>query len=719
MRRSSRLDVLHKPPEKASLGQESDQGGTPRGKATQSTRARPKSSIPQLLDGEARYYVLADQTKDGIFLSDGRTGRIVDVNPRALQLTGYERAELLGAPISMLVASNDREAQRSRVAAATIEISLISETRIRRKEGSLIDVEIQLRRLEDGRLLGVVHRSNQDGLAEGQYSRMLTRFHLLVATVNREGQISYANAALSALTGWSVKELIGRPIGTLLPTASALGQNQSLSVEFWAGNQEGLISTELVTRSGESLVVAVSATMLQDQYGSNVGASILGQDITQDRAALTELQREIRERAGAAAGIARLQPGGSTEETALAICTELRGLRGVDLALVVAFGADGRATVLASDAPKEIRQEVAAPAPDTRSRYLMERAAMGPWVEFWTPRMEDGDYGAPLAKAGLHAFSYAPIRYADRTLGLLAVGSLQRKKGDARHDDLPVIAEFGPAASALLGVELHANQLADQLRSRLGQIVTSREFHPVFQPIVEVETGQVVGYEALTRFADGEPPATRFSAAWSVGSGVDLELATVDRAIRVGRDLPAGRWLNVNLSPSLLTHADELRDILDNANRPLVLEITEHEVISDYGAVRDALKLLGSMRVAVDDAGAGIGNFAHIVDLQADFVKLDLSLVRGVDTDVARQAMIVALCHFARATGCQLIAEGVETLGEARTVKALGVSLGQGYWYGRPAAVDAITGLQTPNPSLLERGEADSKELGWRPSTEP
>jgi PAS domain S-box-containing protein len=667
-----------------------------------STRARPKSSIPDLLDGDARYYVLADQTKDGIFLSDGRTGRIIDVNASASQLTGYERAELLGAPISKLVAPDDREAQRNRVAAATIEISLISQTRIRRKDGSLIDVEIQLRRLEDGRLLGVVHSASQGGLAEGQYSRMLTRFHLLVATVDREGRISYANAALSALTGWSVKELIGRPVGELLPTASPQGQNQSLLAEFWAGNLEGLISTELVTQSGESLVVAVSATLLQDQYGTNVGAAILGQDITQDRAALTELQREIQERAGAAAGIARLQPGGSTEETALTICTELRGLRGVDLALVVAFSADGQATVLAGDAPKEIRQEWAAPPPATRSAYLIERAAMGPWVEFWTQRAEDGDYGAPLAKAGLHGVSYAPIRYADRTLGLLAVGSLHREKGDARHDDLPAIAEFGPAASALLGVDLHANQLADQLRSRLGEIVRSREFHPVFQPIVEVETGQVVGYEALTRFADGEPPATRFSAAWSVGSGVELELATLDRAIRVGRDLPTGRWLNVNISPSLLTHPAELRDVLDQANRPLVLEITEHEVITDYRAVREALKQLSPIRIAVDDAGAGIANFAHIVDLQADFVKLDLGLVRGVDTDLARQAMIVALCHFARATGCQLIAEGVETRAEARTVKSLGVILGQGYWYGRPVAADAIS--VTPKADLVTAG---------------
>jgi EAL domain-containing protein (putative c-di-GMP-specific phosphodiesterase class I) len=253
-----------------------------------------------------------------------------------------------------------------------------------------------------------------------------------------------------------------------------------------------------------------------------------------------------------------------------------------------------------------------------------------------------------------------------------------------------VIAEFGPAASALLGVDLHADRLVAQLRSRLGEIVRNHEFDPVFQPIVDVATGQILGYEALTRFADGEPPGTRFSAAWSVGSGADLEFATLDRAIQVGRDLPTGRWLNVNISPKLLGQPAKLRAILDQANRALVLEITEHEVITDYRAVRKALQQLSPIRIAVDDAGAGIANFAHIVDLQPDIVKLDCGLVRGVDTDLARQAMIVALCHFARTTGCQLIAEGVETRGEAETVKSLGVALGQGYWYGRPMAVEAI-----------------------------
>lgn len=677
-----------------SLDRKSTPGGLTNRKRMTTSRPRPKAATSDLADGEARYRILADQTRDGIFLADGGTSRLVDVNIGASDLTGYPRAELIGAPISKLVAREDRGAQRKRFSATPTQVSLASQARILRKDGSPIEVDIERRRLADGRVLAVVRAADRGGLVGKQYNQMLARFDLLVATVDRGARISYANAALSALTGWSIAELIGRPAGELLPIGSPNGQNLPLSDEFWAGNLDGLITTEILTRSGEKRLVAVSATALRDQYGTSAGAALLGQDITQGRAALTELERELQERAGVAAAIARLQPGGTTEAKARAICQELRGLRGVDLAAVLAFTEDGETRVLASDAPADIRKQVATSPPAARSAYLKERAAKGPWVELWKPRVGDGAYGVPLARAGLHSVSYAPIRQGNDTLGLLQVGSLHRGADDRIHDNLPAIAEFGSAASALLAGELLADRLVNGLRGRLHEIVRSGTFSPVFQPIVEVDTGQVVGYEALSRFTDGEPPDNRFSSAWSVGLGAELELATLDRAIRESRDLPTGPWLNVNISPRLLDHGAELRAILDQAHRPLVLEITEHELISDYRALKEALGLLMPIRIAVDDAGAGIANFTHIVDLQPDFVKLDIGLVRGVDTDLARQAMIVALGHFARTMGCQLVAEGVETEAEARMVKSLGVAFGQGYWYGHPLPMDAI--IATP-----------------------
>lgn len=173
--------------------------------------------------------------------------------------------------------------------------------------------------------------------------------------------------------------------------------------------------------------------------------------------------------------------------------------------------------------------------------------------------------------------------------------------------------------------------------------------------------------------------------------GPDLELATLESAIEVARGLPAGRWLDLNASPRLLAMPDRVRAVLERADRPVIIEITEHDTVADYHALRDALARLGSsVRTAVDDAGAGIANFAHIVELRPDFVKLDLGLVRGVNADLGRQAMVTAMRQFARTAGCRLIGEGVETEAEARSLASLGVDFGQGYFHGRPEPLEAL-----------------------------
>ncbi len=116
-----------------------------------------------------------------------------------------------------------------------------------------------------------------------------------------------------------------------------------------------------------------------------------------------------------------------------------------------------------------------------------------------------------------------------------------------------------------------------------------------------------------------------------------------------------------------------------------MLEVTEHEQVGDYRALHEAVHRLGNdIRVAVDDAGAGVANFGHIVEMRPDFVKIDISLVRHVNSDLGRQALVVAMRQFARSTGCRLVGEGVETEPEASTLAQLGVEFGQGYLFGRP-----------------------------------
>ena len=228
---------------------------------------------------------------------------------------------------------------------------------------------------------------------------------------------------------------------------------------------------------------------------------------------------------------------------------------------------------------------------------------------------------------------------------------------------------------------------------RIQSMIEAGTFMPVYQPIVDLATGEPIGFEALTRFADGSRPNEVFASALECGLGIALERATLAAAIKGARVLPRGPWLSVNVSPALLSDVDTMRMVLGIRSRPLVLEITEHETIPAYGPLREAVAALGpDVRLAVDDAGAGVANFNHLVELRPHFVKVDAGLVRGVDHDVSRQAVVAGILHFATAAHCHLIAEGIETDDERAMVMKLGVGLGQGYLLGRPATADTWVG---------------------------
>ena len=124
----------------------------------------------------------------------------------------------------------------------------------------------------------------------------------------------------------------------------------------------------------------------------------------------------------------------------------------------------------------------------------------------------------------------------------------------------------------------------------------------------------------------------------------------------------------------------------------LVLEITEHAVVSQYqdiAAVLQPFRKRG-LQIAIDDAGAGYASFRHILNLAPDRIKLDMSLTRDIDTDPARRALTVAFVHFARDTGSKLIAEGVETQAELATLIELGVSKAQGFFLGQPRKLQEL-----------------------------
>jgi len=285
------------------------------------------------------------------------------------------------------------------------------------------------------------------------------------------------------------------------------------------------------------------------------------------------------------------------------------------------------------------------------------------------------------------------MRLGGLTVGLLVLGGSTDAPLLARArmiDQLLAEAiDIAGVATGLLGLSLHARAERDRRRYDMSTLVRGGQFDPAFQPMVELEGGHVIGYEALTRFRDGTSPESRFAEAAGLGLGAELELSTLEKAIEASRRLPSGTFLSVNVTPSLvLDSREELSSLVQRADRAVVIELTEHDVVDDYPALRSAIHEVGpDVRVSIDDAGAGFASLRHVVMLEPDFVKLDRTWVTGIDVDPTRQAMVAGLAHFARTTGCDLVAEGIEVESERVALSELDVRFGQGYLLGRPAIV--------------------------------
>jgi EAL domain-containing protein (putative c-di-GMP-specific phosphodiesterase class I) len=203
------------------------------------------------------------------------------------------------------------------------------------------------------------------------------------------------------------------------------------------------------------------------------------------------------------------------------------------------------------------------------------------------------------------------------------------------------------------------------------------------QPMVDLATGRVVGHEALSRFPDGAPDAW-FARARRCGLGPELEALAVRRALALGPP-PTATFLSVNVSPSALI-SDVLLTALPPDLHGVVVEVTEHEAISEHGlvvAVLDELRARGA-RVALDDAGVGYAGLRQVMALRPDIIKLDRSLITDVDADPAKAALVDSFTRFARRTDSVVCAEGIETEAELEVLGDLDVSYGQGYRLARP-----------------------------------
>lgn len=252
--------------------------------------------------------------------------------------------------------------------------------------------------------------------------------------------------------------------------------------------------------------------------------------------------------------------------------------------------------------------------------------------------------------------------------------------------DLATLRAFAALAASQIERDVEQERRHAAVIARVEDAVERGQPAIMLQPVFRLRDGAPVGAEALARFPDAtmRPPSDWFNEATAYGVGERLELAAVRSALAALPFVPAPLYLAINVSPVVAMTAG-FRALVEAApaNR-LLLEVTEHAAIEDYHALKQALApLRDHVRIAVDDVGAGYAGLRHILDLKPDVLKLDIGLVRDVDRDPARGALIAAMVQFAGHVGAGIVAEGVERDGERRALEALGVDHAQGWLFAR------------------------------------
>ncbi|MCI0678459.1 MAG: EAL domain-containing protein [Actinobacteria bacterium] len=210
-----------------------------------------------------------------------------------------------------------------------------------------------------------------------------------------------------------------------------------------------------------------------------------------------------------------------------------------------------------------------------------------------------------------------------------------------------------------------------------------------FQPIVELRTKEVVGYEALSRFGVGSP-VPWFKTAAILGLSLELELSCIKAALGTFDFAASHRFLTVNLSDRTL-HSSLLLDLLEDVEPGrLVLELSETATIKSYEATKGVVGALTARGIglAIDDVGAGEVDLWHLARIGARLFKIDMSVVSRMGSSASDRALTRAIQAMALEMGVNVVAEGVESDDQHRLLNELEIALGQGYLYGKPEPWD-------------------------------
>ncbi|MDU2064813.1 MAG: EAL domain-containing protein [Sporomusaceae bacterium] len=262
------------------------------------------------------------------------------------------------------------------------------------------------------------------------------------------------------------------------------------------------------------------------------------------------------------------------------------------------------------------------------------------------------------------------------------------------------------------------------------EILEKQQIRAVMQPIVSLSDGTVIGYEALSRGPKGsflESPDMLFSLARRFQCVWELEMICREKALAKSALLQKQELLFLNIDPLVLSDErfnsslfQQSMTALPGASRRIVFEINEGTAIEDYENFRRILKQFRQQgyKIAIDDAGAGYAGLNTLAQTNPHFIKIDMALVRHIDKDPFKQALMKAFHDFSLLTNIKMIAEGIETIAELNELIQIGIPYGQGYFLQKPS--ENITPLASEvRGYIAERVRRKKRETFYTPVTMP
>ena len=251
--------------------------------------------------------------------------------------------------------------------------------------------------------------------------------------------------------------------------------------------------------------------------------------------------------------------------------------------------------------------------------------------------------------------------------------------------------------------EAQADSLAERDRAAHGQLVSlkevlaSRLVRAVYQPVIDIARSDVLGYEALSRPSGGqfESIDQLFKAAYESQSIWPLERLCRERAMEGLQQLRPGSLLFLNVEPDSIYdpyfQSNETLEMLRQARLTpdrVVLEMTEHSAVRDFTAFRQTLTYFRSLgfRLAIDDMGSGYSALISVAEIQPEFVKIDMSLIRDLHNRPLKRELVDTITRFSRRAGIEVIAEGIECVEELEVLREIGVHHAQGFLFARPSS---------------------------------